>query len=919
MKQIFSLLLLTALSQNVSAQQLPNSNFEGKWVSCYPWESGSYASTERGSQPEGWNISNVSNTAMPIVGSQETGADGTGSAVKLSNVSVMGQNAPGYITLGTCWATAETKMTTVRNADGGVFGGIPFAYHPDAVRLTYKHSISSGAENMSVIAYLWKGTWTQQDVPSNTSVGVFSYGTATKVTMTDRIQNILGKECLTGGTITHTEDAELIASVEYYSGEAQNEWVTKEFPLNYGKYAGQPVGVEKFNIVIASNGLFDDRASIKSGNSVTIDDVELVYYHALSSLAFEGATINFSEKTTAYNLSSVEYDESKLSYTVKGQAAKAATSYNTETGILTIRVEGEDIAVNPQSYTEYTIQFKADGIEPSVLPEAKTYSLDLYVTIDGVTGEKQVADILVETLGNGNINFLLKNFVLGSGSEAMPVGNISVENLEVAENGTFAFKGGIQLTEGDDPAYTQWYGPTVTSMAGGSVPVDLKGQYIGEDEMAVYISIDMENTIGYSVVVHLGYTQATMSVSADDKYSTFCAPFAIKLPNGITAYTVESAKGGGVLSLSEVSFFLPANTPIVVFAENGLATTEFYGLPVEGEPVNGMLTGVFEETVAPSGCYVLGTDNGRLGFYPVADGQQALVGANRCYLTSTTGAKAYYFEAVEIPGHVPFDLTQELYNTLKGATAGAQAWDANGGIRLGNSSEVFKWNNRYCVIQIAGIPDKLSFSYSSSSGASSRKYVIYESADGQNFTEIWRDNKGSGVDGNSYQSGDIQLRPDTRFIKFFYYGNCAAYYRNVKVTELVKFASDTNDLHLNETDNTATFTFIHANASEGLITITAPDGIAVEYPEMIGGADIYGEQQVSISYDVNKGDVDDDIIISNGKQSETVHVVARMEDPTAIRGVTKDKEATQMYNVSGQRISKMQSGINIVGGKKVLK
>jgi len=35
--------------------------------------------------------------------------------------------------------------------------------------------------------------------------------------------------------------------------------------------------------------------------------------------------------------------------------------------------------------------------------------------------------------------------------------------------------------------------------------------------------------------------------------------------------------------------------------------------------------------------------------------------------------------------------------------------------------------------------------------------------------------------------------------------------------------------------------------------------------------------------------------------------------------VTKDKEATQMYNVSGQRISKMQSGINIVGGKKVLK
>jgi len=358
------ILCVLAFAQVVSAQQLSNTTFDATWVNCYPWEAGKYVSSARGTQPEGWCISNVSQSALPIVGEEVSpGADGTGKAVKLKNVSasIGSNNAPGYITLGTAFATAETKMTSVRNADGGVFGGIPFTYHPDAVRLTYKHDVSKGAENMTVIAYLWKGTWTQKEVPSNTSVGIFSWGSATKVTMTDRIQNILGKETLTGGAVSKTDDAALIAQVEYYSNTAVNSWTTQEFPLDYGVYTGQPVNVEKLNIVIASNGLFDDRSTIKSGNSVDVDDVELVYWHALSELSYQGATLNFTENTTSYDLSSVVYDESKLAYTVKGQAATATKSYDEETHVLTIRVEGEDFAANPDSFTEYTVVFSKDN------------------------------------------------------------------------------------------------------------------------------------------------------------------------------------------------------------------------------------------------------------------------------------------------------------------------------------------------------------------------------------------------------------------------------------------------------------------------------------------------------------------------------------------------------------------------------
>ena len=43
------------------------------------------------------------------------------------------------------------------------------------------------------------------------------------------------------------------------------------------------------------------------------------------------------------------------------------------------------------------------------------------------------------------------------------------------------------------------------------------------------------------------------------------------------------------------------------------------------------------------------------------------------------------------------------------------------------------------------------------------------------------------------------------------------------------------------------------------------------------------------------------------------------DDATGINGVEMAGENAPVYNVAGQRLSKMQKGINIVAGKKVLK
>lgn len=675
-KRLLTIVLLGSMAISVSAQQLPNPTFDAEWVDCHPWEKGHYIETPKGKQPSGWYISNVPDASViglsfevPIVGEAVTGANGKGRGVKLTNVSTSGQNIPAYISLGTTWATAEVKGITqdVRNADGGVFGGIPFIYHPDAVRLTYKCDRSSGNEKMSVIAYLWKGKWTQTNVPSNTAVKLTGYGSATKVTMDNRINNILGKETLTGDTPpTHDPDAALIASVEEYKTEQVDEWTTAEFPLVYKSNATP----EMLNIVISANGLFDDRSTIKSGNSVTIDDVELVYWHGLKSLTCNGSTLNFTDGTTNYDFSSVAYDETSFSYVKKGQAASVTKSYDAETAVLTIRVEGEDYdsQTNPNSYTEYTVQFKQPVAGPEVV-SSKTYSEDLYVSMAGQTLEKQVADVVVETLDNGNINFVLKNFVLGSGEDAAPIGNIAVNDIEVASDGSFNFNDGIQIVDGDDPAYAEeWAGPYITYKAGGSVPLNLSGCFVGEnkDKVVVYISINLESSFGYMVYVHLGYSRATMAVNATAKYGTFCAPFAVEIPETVTASKVTGVGANGLLTLTDLSTTIPANTPVVLFAESGLETVEFFGVAEAGTPKEGLLTGVYEPTDITSG-YVLQNQSGEVGFYRVDS--KITVPANRCYLTAPAGS----VKALSFP-----DGTQTSISAIQANDEKAVMYDLSG-------------------------------------------------------------------------------------------------------------------------------------------------------------------------------------------------------------------------------------------------
>ncbi|MCQ2096173.1 MAG: hypothetical protein MJY59_05480 [Bacteroidaceae bacterium] len=153
---------------------------------------------------------------------------------------------------------------------------------------------------------------------------------------------------------------------------------------------------------------------------------------------------------------------------------------------------------------------------------------------------------------------------------------------------------------------------------------------------------------------------AVMNIT-DVKYATFVAPFDVTIPDGVTASTVTSLTGT-TLNLQALETTIPANTPVILNSETALSQT-FYGKAVEGEPVAGLLTGVYEDTEIESG-YVLVKRDG-IAKFAVVDGEAATVPANRAYLTVESSVKEFSLEqATGISTVVPMsdNLNEPVFN-----------------------------------------------------------------------------------------------------------------------------------------------------------------------------------------------------------------------------------------------------------------
>ncbi len=460
MKKVYASLLtmLAAAALSANAQQLPNNGFESTWAKTTCWTSNGTKQVD-GTSPANWTISHVAGYKLgliwmgtTLVSEEVTGYGNTGKAPKLKNVSnsiASNQTVPGYLTLGTPFNTATT---TGGDKDGGTFGGINFTYRPDAICFQYQREQASGSsEQATIVLYSWKGSVTQTKVRGNIA------GSPATVTMTDRDRNIMGISTTYGDTPTYSADYAKIASINHAINGATSGWTYCELPLEYASTAAP----EKINVIFSAGNYFS--SSPELGNTLTVDDVKLLYYSRLASLSVNGSAVaGFDSKTYDYSFDCELPEANAFTFACLGNSGsgQATLSLDKENATATITVTNANSGgtdVDGLTRHIYTLKFKkAEPVEiPAVKPEGTKYTGNLNIKLDAISLDvNQEDNVYIKDNGDGTCKFMLPQFTLTLGDDTANFGDIIVENVTMTKNadGTISYKGsvkGLELAGGE--------------------------------------------------------------------------------------------------------------------------------------------------------------------------------------------------------------------------------------------------------------------------------------------------------------------------------------------------------------------------------------------------------------------------------------------------------------------------------------
>lgn len=575
MKKLYSLLLLaTALTAN--AQQV-NGNFDSEWENCYPWVAGSYITDARGLQPQGWRSSNVNGMGGTGATTEQVvevtpGYNGSKKAALIQNCFIDAKIAtswsPGYLTLGTPWNTAVGSAK--KNQDGGTWGGMAFKYKPDAVTFHYKWDKTVEGK-ASFIGYLWKGTYKQENVPTNVKI---LPSQLVKVTMEDRDRNILGRET-SEGTKPIAQEGTLIASYEDYIDKSATDWTKKTIKF---KYVSNETPA-KINLIFASTDYFSTVVS-EGQNPLTIDDVTLVYYKHLSKLTINGTTpssfVNNEETEDNTNLvtidaSNVEYTEGCVKAEAAGAGATFTTSYNPLTAVYTITVTSGD-----GKQKVYEIQFKK-------VYDKVAYTNSLLVHYKDYFPISQNTIYLLSHKEKEQYGFILEKFeFLGS-----DMGMIYVKDLKKTVNADESVtysnsEPEMVYIEGLQSEVPVTVNATVSKdnqmMATITIPLEE-----GNDKETVIVTYGPQLTINPSTSLEVsnatGLTNVVMSRTFAAGWNTYCMPFDYSLSSLSAKAKAQEfvSSNGSSLTFNEVADgVLKANVPYLVYfpTETKVGTTE---------------------------------------------------------------------------------------------------------------------------------------------------------------------------------------------------------------------------------------------------------------------------------------------------------------------------------------------------------
>lgn len=692
MRKILLTALLAAGGLTVSAQSLPNGDFQqwkptcGKSDQTSPNTESAPAglATRPGVEPQDWNGSNVDQTVFNQNAHSDALVTRQGDAenfyvrlvctkvgVKLGTWDIKAE-APAFINFGTPWIYA---VSSKNKCDGGVYGGMSFSYKPDAIKGRYKRTPAAKAEKARIIAYLWSGTF-KSSIPSGKST---------------RMQDDVDRAIM-GRVSGVTGDGKLVASCDYgFETTKNNDWEEIIVPIDYKRTDVVPT---KMNIIISSDDYWN-RANMVENSTLEVDDVQFVYYHALKNVTYNGKPIEVKENESQFYIPispDETFDLNKLKYDKVGAGATVeAPVYDAAKNTVTITVKGNDFDKNNKSVTTYVF---------TIVKEQTNFTDGLSVKIEG-SGTFPISDATIQLVKelDGSHTFQLKNFKLGQGEESLSVGTIRIKNLTIDGNHITA-KQTINIEDGDDATVDYWMGPMLQD-----VPVELDATRNGDKLVAkIFIDLtDMKIHVLFAPTVDIDGTTDVKVIEPGMKNIRFTRPLkngwnSICLPFNMSAFDFENSTDtklqalasydGEVLNFEEVEN-LEANVPYLVYitgdnTEDGMfhgfnIGTEVFAADPQAQCRGGFcFQGNYTPSFAMRNRYGV-ADHG-------AEGQFIQKGGEK----STLPATGAYFTASGKPASVKLNLGGEVTGidsngVIISDSASAPVFDLKG-VRVSNGS-----------------------------------------------------------------------------------------------------------------------------------------------------------------------------------------------------------------------------------------
>lgn len=696
MRKILLTALLAAGGLTASAQYLPNGDFEQWKTTCGKSDQTSInkyldtapfgLATRPGVEPQDWNGSNVNQTVFGYNASSDAlvtrQKEGDNSYVRLVCTKVgakIGQGlgaieikaeAPAFINFGTPWVYA---VSSKNKCDGGVYGGMPFSYKPDAIKGRYKRTPAATKEKARIIAYLWSGTF-KSSIPSGKST---------------RMQDDVDRAIM-GRVSGVTGDGKLVASCDYgFETTKNNDWEEIIVPINYKRTDVVPT---KMNVIISSDDYWT-RGNMVENSTLEVDDVQFVYYHALKNVTYNGKPIEVKENESQFYIPispDETFDLKKLKYDKVGVGATVEDPvYDAAKNTVTITVKGNDFEKNNKSVTTYVF---------TIVKEQTNFTDGLSVKLEG-SGTFPISDATIQLVKelDGSHTFQLKNFSLAQGQ--IPVGTIRIKNLTIDGNHITA-KQTINIENGDDATVEGWMGPMLQD-----VPVELDATRNG-DKLVAKIFIDfsgMKIHVLFAPTVDIDGTTDVKAIEPGMKNIRFTRPLkngwnSICLPFNMSAFDFENSTDtklqalasydGEVLNFEEVEN-LEANVPYLVYitgdnTEDGMfhgfnIGTEVFAAEPQAQCRGGFcFQGNYTPSFAMRNRYGV-ADHG-------AEGQFIQKGGEK----STLPATGAYFTASGKPASVKLNLGGEVTGidsngVIISDSASAPVYDLKG-VRVSNGS-----------------------------------------------------------------------------------------------------------------------------------------------------------------------------------------------------------------------------------------